>query len=320
VISTLTTSSLVLLLGAALAQTTGHAELHAPGSEQATRLGPGWISSELNDYNLSIREAAGLLVFGRSTAADFGDAGIWIARREDGKWTEPRQLARGPGGRRDSDPWLSPDGRWLYFVSDRSAPGRESNRDDLDLWRAPIQDGRIGAPEHLAAASSPGEELGPEVHAGWLSFNSTRSGGPAQMSLYRVRLETLASATPEALPAPFNDGVVQGDLTLSPDGETALFWSVRGQQSEPELFAVLREGEAWGPALRLPPPFNAEGMDFTPAFSSDGQTLYWASQRTPSGHAAPTDGRADLYAIAAARLHAAIANAAEGVTGQPQSN
>ena len=293
----------VLLLGsmAAVAVPSEH-RLATPSAGQAVRLGDGWLSTNANEYNLSTDAGQRLLVFGRSTTGDFQDARIWTARRDGDGWAAPAPAPFSEAHWRDSDPWLTPDGRWLYFVSNRSAPGRDAARDDLDLWRARVTATGFGPLEHLAAASSPGEELGPELHDGWLTFNSTRPDGPAALALYRARMVDDAPMAPEAMPAPFNDGLAQGDLTFSPDGRVALFWSIRGDSRDPDLFIVRRAGRQWSAAERLAAPFNAPGMDFTPAFSADGRSLRWASQRAPDGVGAIQDGGADLYAADADAL------------------
>ena len=293
------TATLLLTLAAASAEPASHRP-GDPGPAAATLAGAGWLSTGANDYNLSLTADGRRLVFGRSPTGNFEDAQVLMATREDGEWATPMPVfAPRPGGR-DSDPWLTPDGAWLYFISDRPAPGRAADREDMDLWRAPIIGGSVGAPEHLAAASGPGEELGPEVHDGALVFNSTRAGGPAPLALFRAPVLADGIGTAEALPAPFNAGQVQGDLTFSPDGSTALFWSVRGELREPDLFAVVRRGDGWSAAVRLPAPFNAPGMDFTPAFSADGRTLYWASQR------AGANGNADVFAVSTDSLRLAL--------------
>lgn len=275
----------------------------APG---ASRLGIGWLSSDANDYNLSIDADARLLVFGRSTTGDFHDAKIWLAKRDGTGWTTPAPAPFSDAHWRDSDPWLTPDGHWLYFVSNRPAPARETGREDLDLWRVSVTDGSFGTPEHLAAASSTGEELGPELHDGWLVFNSTRKDGPAQLALYRSRVSAAGMGVPEPLPAPFNDGPAQGDLTFSPDGRIALFWSIRGGNRDPDLFAARRDGDGWSDAVRLPAPFNAPGMDFTPAFAADGLSVVWASQRAADNDGVDSSGRADLYRAPLAELLQAL--------------
>lgn len=280
--------------------------LDTPTDTTAVRVGAGWLSTDANDYNLSIDARERFLVVGRSTHGDFEDAKVLTATRRRGGWSSPAPAPFSDARWRDSDPWLTPDGRWLYFVSNRVAPVRDAARTDLDLWRAPVSNGVIGEPEHLAAASSPGEELGPEVHDGRLVFNSTRPDGPAALALYAAPLVNGVPGAPEPMPAPFNDGRAQGDLTFSPDGRIALFWSIRGDIREPDLFAVRREGSGWSTAVRLAAPFNAPGMDFTPSFSPDGRTLRWASQRRPDGSAPAQGAGADIYTASTAALRAQL--------------
>jgi dipeptidyl aminopeptidase/acylaminoacyl peptidase len=299
---TISLCALLLLAGLAPDPAENPRVLAEPADAAPVLLGTGWLSSAANDYNLSTDDARQLLVFGRSSTGDFHDARIWVAAREGDGWSAPVIAPLSDPRWRDSDPWLTPDGRWLYFVSNRPAPGRDASREDLDLWRAPVSEGRIGALEHLAAASSAGEELGPELHDGALVFNSTRAGGPAALALYRAPLADGTPAAAEPMPAPFNDGLAQGDLTFSPGGRLALFWSIRGERRDPDLFAVRREADGWSAAVRLPAPFNAAGMDFTPAFSADGNTLRWASQRSRDGGGPAPDGSADLYGAPAAAL------------------
>ena len=249
-------------------------------SDAASLVGAGWVSGVDNDYNFNTDADGTRLVFARSQA-DFKDARILTARREGDGWQTPRPVPFTDPRYSDSDPWLTPDGTVLYFVSNRPLQG-EAPRKDLEIWRVAISADGFGTPQHLAMLGSDGQELGPELHDGWLYFNSTRKGGPARMAIWRARVQGDGFGAPEALGAPFNDGAVQGDFTLSPDGNTALFWSVRGESKDPDLFATRRAGQGWSPALRLPAPINAPGMDFTPSFSADGRALYFASERKPS--------------------------------------
>lgn len=280
--------------------------LTPPPHAGALRVGAGWLSTDANEYNLSTDAREHRLVFGRSTRGDFKDARVWTATRDRSGWSAPALAPFSDPRWRDSDPWLTPDGRWLYFVSNRPAEGRGADRDDLDLWRAPIEHGVIGRPEHLAAASSAGEELGPEVHDGRLVFNSTRAGGPAALALYSAPIDDGRPGAATPLPAPFNDGRAQGDLTFSPDGRIALFWSIRGDGRDPEMFGVRREGDGWSAPVALGAPYNAAGMDFTPSFTTDGRGLRWASQRRPDGTAPAKGAAADVYIASAAPLRAQL--------------
>lgn len=278
---------------------------------QALLLGEGWLSGDRNDYNLSIDAHGQQMVFARS-AAGFKDSHIWFARRDGRGWSAPTQVSFSDPRYKDSDPWLTPAGDTMYFVSNRPLNGDTPNN-SLDIWRVAVGADGFGAPEHLAAVASDGDELGPELHAGWLYFNSARKGGPGRLSIYRAQLDGAGFHPPQALPAPFNDGGVQGDFTLSPDGRVALFWSRRGNSDELDVFASCKGPKSWSSAVRLPGPLNAAGMDFTPAFSADGQTLYFSSLRgtDPSG---VLNGQSNLYSVPAALVHAALAK--QGACGQ----
>lgn len=275
--------------------------LRSPQAGAARLLGANWLSGLRNDYNLSTDSAQRLMVFARS-APDFRDSRIWLARREGDGWAEAAEVAFTDPRYRDSDPWLTPDGRTLYFVSNRPIRGEAPNT-SLDIWRVALSDRGFGVPEHLDATASDAEELGPELHDGWLYFNSSRKGGPAKLAIYRARMSGRSFDAPRALGAPFNDGAIQGDFTLSADGRLAVFWSRRDGSTDADLFAACRTRAGWSAAVRLPSPINAAGMDFTPSLTADGKELRFASMRTSAhtGDAAGVlNGQANIFVAPAA--------------------
>lgn len=80
-------------------------------------------------------------------------------------------------------------------------------------------------------------------------------------------------------------------LTLSPDGNTALWFSRNrpGGAGGYDIWISHREGDRWRPAT--PVPFNTPGRDFDPAFSADGRVVYFCSDR------AGGRGGDDLYRV-----------------------
>lgn len=64
---------------------------------------------------------------------------IYLSKRIDGEWSaaEPMPFS---GDFSDDDPFVSPDGQWLYFVSER--PADENDKElDADIWRYNLVDG-----------------------------------------------------------------------------------------------------------------------------------------------------------------------------------
>lgn len=256
------------------------------------------LSSPRNDYNLSYDRSERLRVFARSDA-DFANAMIYVSARSRGRWSLPEPIAFSDPRYSDTDPWLTPDGRTLYFASNRPTADRPG-RTDLDLWRARrTRDGRWSAPEHLGAAvNGPGPELGPEFHAGILYFGSVRKGGRGGLDIFaaRARGDGFPDA-PQPLAGPFNTAASESDFTLSADGRRAAFWRMIGDKGI--LHIAHRSGAGWTEPAALPESVNIGPFNFTPSFARDGTTLRFASTRARAGQ---PEGMADIFIVKLGRM------------------
>lgn len=272
---------------AALAAAVAAAGAAGPQAERVA----AW-SSDRNDYNLSFDAGERSLVFARSDAA-FKNARIMTAERRGGRWSEAAPIGFSDVRYSDSDPWLTPDGRTLYFVSNRPAAGRDPARKDLDLWRSRRTASGWSAPEHLAPVSSPGPELGPEFHAGYLIFNSVRAGGKGGLDVWRAKALPGGSFAPaEPMPGPFNTAASESDFTLSADGRRAAFW--RMVAGKGTLFIADKGPKGWSEPHPLPDSVNIGPFNFTPSFSRDGRRLWFASSADRPGQ---PKGMADIYVV-----------------------
>jgi TolB protein len=86
------------------------------------------------------------------------------------------------------------------------------------------------------------------------------------------------TGTPEAFAAA-NTESSEVRLTLSPDGQTALWFSRNrpGGAGGYDIWMARRTGNAWGAAT--PVSFNTPGREFDPAFTADGRFVYFCSDR-----------------------------------------
>jgi len=254
---------------------------------------PGTVSAQKNEYNLSASDDARTMVFARSEA-EFAGSKIMVAQRRAGRWSRPVPIGFSDDRYRDSDPWLTPDGRTLYFVSDRPTASRGDRR-DLDIWRSARRaDGGWGAPEHLGdIVNGKGEELGPELHGGTLYFATARRSGKGGLDVYAAERTADGFAAPKLMPDPINSTASESDFTLSRDGRLALFWR---QVDGRGLIHVARRAAdgGWSEPRPLPDGVNVGPFNFTPALSADGRRLTFASTRLREGQA---EGMADIYQI-----------------------
>src|SRR5262249_44783820 len=73
---------------------------------------------------------------------------ICVSHFTKGKWTEP-EVASFSGQYYDAAPFVSPDGRRLYFASRRPGDAGSAQKRDFDLWYVDIMPSGLGAPVHL---------------------------------------------------------------------------------------------------------------------------------------------------------------------------
>jgi hypothetical protein len=256
-------------------------------AEQAPSLFmPEIVSTAASEWNAGVAQG-GLVIFARSPKADFEGARILLVR-PGARTATPISFAS--DAYIDTDPQLTPDGARLLFASNRPSRPGEAPKRDLDLWSARRTGDGWSTPEPLPVNSA-GQELGPELHAGVLYFNSTRRGGVGALDIWRAARTPEGFAPPEPLPAPVNSPASEGDFTLSADARVALFWSDRpGGLGAADIYLSKRGAGGWSAPVNLGAPVNGAAFDFTPSLSRDGRSLYFASMRQPNGNA-------DVYRI-----------------------
>ena len=113
-------------------------------------------------------------------------AQIAVSKRADAAWGKPTKLEIS----RDTlssfaHPALSPDGNWLYFVSDM--PGGKGG---LDIWRVRITGGGLGGVENLGEPiNTPGDEMFPTFRPnGDLYFSSNGHPGLGGLDIFIAKV------------------------------------------------------------------------------------------------------------------------------------
>jgi peptidoglycan-associated lipoprotein len=160
------------------------------------------------------------------------------------------------------------------------------------------QENRYVQVRNLSSVNSPASDYGAALLGGQLVFASTRRSektyaatGEGFADLYLAvfsqpekPLEGDVQLTP--FPPSINaDGLHEASATFSPDGQTMIFArSNSGNKKESNvldvnLYESSRRGGGWDAPVLLDFLCNEKKWDGSPAFSADGQTLYFASER-----------------------------------------
>jgi hypothetical protein len=206
-----------------------------------------------------------------------------------GRWVEPR-VAQFSGRWSDADPDISPDGVWIYWISNRPLPGDTGavlrvGRDDYDIWFAErTATGEWSAPRHLSAVSLPDVvERSPSVaQNGNLYWGAARSGGRGGSDIWMSRLVNGVYQPPENLGDSVNTRADELEPWIAPD-ESYLVVAARGRPhavGESDLYIGYRRNGVWQRLIRLPEPINSIADDQNPSVSPDGRYMYFSSTRS----------------------------------------
>lgn len=152
-------------------------------------------------------------------------ATIVTSRRSDATWNKPQPLPI----TRDTlslyaHPAVSPDGQWLYFVSDM--PGGMGGK---DLWRVRLTEAGIGGVENLGApVNTPGDEMFPTFRPnGDLYFSSDGHEGMGGLDIY-IAHPTASGWTIEHPGYPLNSMGDDFGMTFEGNKNRGFFSSNRG--------------------------------------------------------------------------------------------
>ena len=152
-------------------------------------------------------------------------AEIWQSQRSDASWSKPTKCAIS----RDTltsfaHPAVSPDGEWLYFVSD--AQGGEGG---LDIWRTRILQSGFGGMENLGRPiNTAGDEMFPSFRPnGDLYFSSDGHPGMGGLDIFIAHEDSIRGTIVENQQYPLNSSADDFGMTFEGVHNRGFFSSSR---------------------------------------------------------------------------------------------
>lgn len=204
---------------------------------------------------------------------------IFRTRLVNGAWQEPEKLSISSDSWSDLDPFVSPDGKQLFFVSTRTDEGNasENGKKDMDIWVAARSGDEWSSPHRLENVNSPGKEGSPSVaRDGTLYFFSDRDASNGKNALYESRVVKGHYEPAILLPVAINAGPSDTSPFISPNGKTLLFYSTReGGFGKADLYVSSKKHGKWIASVNLGPVVNSADSDYNPAVSPDGQEFFF---------------------------------------------
>jgi hypothetical protein len=269
-------------------------------------VGPGTISTGLQETSVALTPDGDTLYFMRSDFSESDDT-ILVSHRRDGRWSAP-EVASFSGRWHDSEPTLSPDGRRLYFVSNRpphggAAPVTASmggrSFAGTNLWYVARQaDGRWGDPVHVDGALNDGAMIyNPSVAAsGDIYFSAHRPDSGPAYQIYVVHPRGEGYSVPERVEL---GDVARNrmDPAIDPRGRFLVYAGNEGDAlGRADLYIAFRQQDGrWSKPERLPGEVNSEALENAPSLGPHLGELYVASnRRAPVNFPKPVDDTASL--------------------------
>ncbi len=200
---------------------------------------------------------------------------IVVAHLQAGKWSAAEPVAFS-GAYPDSSPGLSPDGKRLFFASQRPLPGESGKSERWHIWFVESTSTGWGAPQMVGAPVLDREknQASPSVAANGTLYYAQELKG---WDIYRARLIDGKYSAPE--PVRVNTPYDEAWVTVAPDESFLVYSSAGGPESAGEgdlyLDRRLNAQPKFGEARSLDSA-NTTRDESNPRLSPDGKTLYFA--------------------------------------------
>ncbi|MBD9468058.1 PD40 domain-containing protein [Pseudoxanthomonas sp. PXM01] len=268
---------------------------------------PGVISTAYNETSATFSPDGREMYFMRGDLVSSRNAILSARRKDDGSYGDVR-LAPFSGTWNDSEPHVSPDGRRLYFVSNRPVhPGGESlvaKRGRMafpgaNLWYVERKGDGWGEPVHIGGEIARVPMVyNPSVAAnGNLYFSAHREDAGAGFQVYKVTPEGEGWSAPVQVALGKGVQANHMDPAIDPRERFMLFAGDEGDSAgAADIYIVFRSAAGgWDVPIRLPGEVNSRFLENAPSLGRAFGEIYVTSMRPAPSHFPREDN--DLAAL-----------------------
>ena len=205
----------------------------------------------------------------------------YIKKTESG-WSKPQSVSF-TGKYRDIEAAFSPDGKRLFFVSNRPVHTDSISPKDYDIWYVdrthkgwsdPIN---IGAPINTSA-----HEFYPSItNTNDIYFTAEREGSVGTEDIFVSRLKDEVYQEPVSIQGGVNTKYYEFNAFIAPDESYIIFSGQRPKEGKGggDLYISYNEKGTWTEG-KLIERINSEYLDFCPFVDVNTGKLYFTSQKT----------------------------------------
>jgi len=212
-----------------------------------------------------------------------GKPQIWVSRLEDTStsWTDP-EVVLASDKYEYNDPFLSPDGKRLFFISDRALDG-QGDKKDFDIWYVERKDNGWSEPISSGPAinTDKNEYYMSFTTDGTMYFSSNGEGESPANKNYNIRFAKFSGGQfhpSQKLGDSVNSEYYEADVFVSPDEQYVIFCAERPDgMGQGDLYISFKDEQGqWQKAKNMGKAINTDKYEFCPFVSSDGKYLFFS--------------------------------------------
>lgn len=190
----------------------------------------------------------------------------------------------------DREPWITADGKTIYFKSDRLATTSPRNANDLFVTHKVNGEWKI--PELIPSpiSTDAGNEHCPAIlqDGQTLCFASRREGGYGGSDIWCSQQDASGNWQEPVNQGP-NINTPAEEFHFSQDADGMVYFTSgrAGGFGGMDIWGAMQLGKnSWGPAVNLGPQVNTNSADMCPALPPDGEIFTWFSNRSDNSFGA----------------------------------
>ncbi len=290
-----------------------------PPGDEPELFAPGIITTGMNVRDIALTPDGKEIYFGMQIGG-YKYTKILVTKLENGKWTEP-EVASFCGGPEymDLEPFIAPDGKKLYFLSNRPEKGKTEGGTE-DIWVADRNAAGWGEPYNLGApVNTENREFFPSLTKdGTIYF--TRAGNNTRTNeIFRSKLVDGKYTEPEKLGKEINSGANRYNAFIAPD-ESYIIVPVAGGKGSlggTDYYICFHgSDDKWSEPVNLGEKINsAVGQEWSPYVTPDGKYFFFMASRLKENtgpftlsnlkkmYNEPQHGNSDIYWVSASFIN-----------------
>ncbi len=220
------------------------------------------------------------------TIAPLDNMVLVCMKSENGVWQKPHIPAFAESFNNYADPYVAPDGKRLYFWSNRPVEPSAQPENNADLWYVDLlNDGTYSDPVRISGIVNTSD---------WQVFPTVSSSGDLYFSgyyaddnygrfdIYMSKLVDGEYTKPVNLGESINTEHIEHEPFIAPDGSYIIFCSDRHDPgtNKWDLYISFRKPKGnWTEAVNMGDKINSPEMDQAALVTSDGKYMFFSSSR-----------------------------------------